>query len=39
MWPKNTSSIKSMFESRQDSADEQKEAPQQIDLQAEINGR
>lgn len=38
MWPKKTSSIKTMFEAQGDSEEQQKEAPQQINLEAEISG-
>lgn len=39
MWSVKTSSIKSKFETNNDTADEPKETPQPIDLEAEISGK
>lgn len=38
MWPKNTSNVKALFETKNQSDEEPKETPKPIDLQAEIDG-
>lgn len=39
MWPKNTTNLKAVFESKNNNgSDEMKEQPKPIDLEAEISG-
>lgn len=39
MWPTKTSSVKAVFENKNQSDEKPKETPKQIDLEAEINGK